>query len=217
MEKTIGFASFPDFSGNSKALYEDMSNCKCNLIWFCKDRNIADRLKQKGINAVWEKDEIFQAEFKKVNILINTHDDYLDLKQDNQIFINLWHGLGPKKGGVLLENEIDWNYKFCTKNDYLIAPSEFGRFIYSTTFNMPFYKVKQFPQARYKWLFENKGKDNLEKVLNTNIKKFNKIIMYAPTFKQGLGRKETQVNDNNILNLNYYEEDELVNFLEQNN
>lgn len=217
--KIIGFSSFPDYSGNSKALFEDMrkKDYKCDFVWFCKNKEIAKRLNDLGIKAIWDKSDEFINEFKKTNIFINTHDDYLDLKNDNQIFIDLWHGLGPKKGGVLLENEIEWNYKFSTQNDFLVAPSEFGRFIFSTTFNTPYYRVKEFPQARYKWLFESNGKENLQKVLNKDIGVFNKIIMYSPTFKQGLGRTETSINKDNILNLIKYDEKVLINFLEDNN
>ena len=70
---------------------------KYDLIWFCKDKNISDRLNQKGINAIWDKSEGFKKEFDNVKIMINTHDYYMDIKKDNQIFINLWHGLGLKK------------------------------------------------------------------------------------------------------------------------
>lgn len=219
MKKIIGFSSFPDFSGNSKALFEDLNKLKSEyeLIWFCKEEKVAEKLNNKGIKAIWDKASNFESEFKKVQIMINTHDDYLSLKQDGQIFIDLWHGLGLKKGGFLLENELDWNYKFSTKNDYLIAPSELGRFIFSSIFNKSLYSVKQFPQARYKWLFESDGKSNLEKVLKKDLKKFSKIIMYAPTFKQGLGRQETHVNKNNLLNLDDYDEDVLIQFLQKNN
>ena len=164
MKEIIAFSSFPDFSGNCKALFEDMntSDCKFDLVWFCKDEEVTQRLNQMGIKAYWDKAEDFMEVFNKAKIVINTHDYYMNIKNENQIFINLWHGLGPKRAGILLEDELEWNYIFSTKNDYLIATSEFGRYIFSTTFNIPLYRVKQFQQARYKWLFENKGKDNLE-------------------------------------------------------
>lgn len=95
----IGFVSFPDFSGNCKALYEDMQkiDCNYNLLWFCTTEKMTKKLNLKGIKAIWDQDEKFQEEFKKTKILINTHDYYMNFKNDNQIFINLWHGLGPKK------------------------------------------------------------------------------------------------------------------------
>lgn len=216
--KKIGFSSYPDFSRNSKALYEDMSKeqDKYDLVWFCKDENVADRLNKKGIRAIWDKAENFEEEFNKVEIVVITHDDYLDLKNDNQIFINLWHGLGPKKGGHLIEGEDEWKYKFSTKNDYMIATSEFGRIIFSSEFNIPIFRVKQFPQARYKWLLESKGRKNLKKVINKDLEKYKKIIMYTPTFKSGLGREETKINKSNLLNLNLYDEGLLIKFLEEN-
>ena len=217
--KKIGFSSYPDFSGNNKALYEDMckEQDKYDLVWFCKDENVANRLNKKGIRAIWDKAENFEEEFNKVEIVVITHDDYLDLKNDNQIFINLWHGLGPKKSGVLSERETDWIYNFSTKVDYLIATSEFGRFVFSSVFNIPLYRVKQFPQARYKWIFESKGRKNLERLLKKDLKEYKKIIMYAPTFKKGIGREDTKWNHENMLCLDKYDEKVLINYLEKNN
>ncbi|MBR0351176.1 MAG: CDP-glycerol glycerophosphotransferase family protein [Clostridia bacterium] len=219
MKERIGFASYPDFSGNSKALFEDMvkNNSNYELIWFCKDKKNAEKLNNIGINAICDKDEGFIEEFNKTKIIINTHDYYMDIKKDYQVFINLWHGLGPKKIGTLADIELDWIYKFSMKNDYLIANGELGRVIFPAIFNKPIEYVKQFSQPRYKWLFENKGKENLQKLLNIDVKKYNKILMYAPTFKKGIGREDSKFNENNILNLNEYDESVLNDYLEKNN
>lgn len=51
----ITFCSFPDFSGNAKALYEYMVrtyNDKMNFTWIVYNQNSIDRLKSKGINAI---------------------------------------------------------------------------------------------------------------------------------------------------------------------
>lgn len=218
MKKRIGFSSYPDFSGNSKALYEDMKNVsnEYDLIWFCRDENISNRLNERGVNAVWDKSKIFEEEFNKTDIVINTHDDYMNLKKENQMSINLWHGLGPKKMGTFVESETDWIYKLSSKFDYLIATSELGRMLFSSAFNIPIERVKQFPQARYKWLFENKGKENLERVLKRDLKQYKKIIMYAPTFKKGIGKEDSKINKENVLNLNQYDEKILISYLEEN-
>lgn len=219
MKEIIGFSSYPDFSGNSKALFEDMrkSQDKYELQWFCRDEQIAKKLNEKGIKAIWDKSNEFNEEFNKTKIIINTHDSYLDLKRENQIFICLWHGLGAKKIGTLVDSENEWIYKFSSKNDYVIATSELGRMIFSTIFNMQVERVKQFPQARYKWLFENKGKQNLEKVLNRDLNQFEKIIMYAPTFRKGIGKNDAEINKENFLNINQYNEKILTDYLEKNN
>ena len=219
MKERIGFASYPDFSGNSKALFEDMNNKEGNyeLIWFCKDKKNADRLNKIGITAICDKDDNFIEEFNKTKIIINTHDYFMDIKKDNQIFINLWHGLEPKKAGVFSDAEVEWNYIFSTKNDFMVATSEFGRMIFSSVFNIPLYRIKKFSQARYKWLFENKGKRNLEKLLKINVNKFDKIIMYTPTFKKGIGKEDAKINDKNILNLLEYDESILIEYLKKNN
>ena len=218
MKKRIGFSSYPDFSGNSKALYEDMKNLSndYDFIWFCRDENIANRLNERGINAIWNKSENFEEEFNKTEIVLNTHDDYMNLKKENQILINLWHGLGPKKMGTFIDSEVNWILKISSKFDYLVATSEFGKMLFSSAFSMPIERVKQFPQARYKWLYENKGKENLEKVLKKDLKQYKKIVMYAPTFKKGIGKEESKINKENVLNLNQYDEEILTSYLEKN-
>ena len=41
--------------------------------------------------------------------------------------------------------------------------------------------------------------------------------MYAPTFKKGIGRVDSKFNENNLLNLNEYDERVLIDYLEKNN
>lgn len=219
MKEIIAFSSFPDYSGNCKALFEDMNkvDCKYDLVWFCKEKEVAEKLNKFGIKAIYDKDENFLDEFNKVKIMINTHDDYIMLKNDNQIFINLWHGLGPKKMGTFVDKETEWLYNFSTKTDYVVAASEFGRVTFTAVFNKPMEHIKQFSQPRYKWLFENKGRKNLENILQKDLKKYKKIIMYAPTFKKGIGKEDATFNEENLLNLKLYDENILTDYLEKNN
>ena len=85
MEKIrIGFSSFPDYSGNSKALYKALllrDLPQYELVWFVKDEKIKETLLQMGTNAVCDKDESFEEEFYKSKILFITHDDYIKIKR----------------------------------------------------------------------------------------------------------------------------------------
>lgn len=65
----IGFTSTPDFSGNSKALYEKIKNNnieKFDIKWFVKDEEEKNRLRKLGIKVVSEKDEQFEEELNKI-------------------------------------------------------------------------------------------------------------------------------------------------------
>ena len=85
MEKIrIGFSSFPDYSGNSKALYKALllkDLPQYELVWFVKSEKIKEKLLQIGINAVCDKDESFEEEFYKSKIMFITHDDYIKIKR----------------------------------------------------------------------------------------------------------------------------------------
>lgn len=85
MEKIrIGFSSFPDYSGNSKALYEALllkDLPQFELVWFVKNEEMKEKLLQIGIKAICDKDENFEEEFYKSKILFITHDDYIKIKR----------------------------------------------------------------------------------------------------------------------------------------
>ena len=46
---------------------------------------------------------------------------------------------------------------------------------------------------------------------------YDKVLMYLPTFRNGLGRENDGAFSDNILNLEKYNEEELENYLEDNN
>ena len=64
---------------------------------------------------------------------------------------------------------------------------------------------------------KSNGKENLEKILNISLNNYNKVIMYAPTFRNGLGEINGNLNSKNILNLEEYDEQKLIGYLESNN
>ncbi len=97
MEKIrIGFSSFPDYSGNSKALYKALllkDLPQFELVWFVKSKEIKDKLLQIGVKAICNKDEDFEEEFYKSKIICITHDDYIDKKRkrSNIYRFMAWH------------------------------------------------------------------------------------------------------------------------------
>lgn len=87
---------------------------------------------------------------------------------------------------------------------------------FSYIFNKNADEIVVYPQPRYEFLRKSDGRDNLEKILNIDLNNYNKVIMYAPTFRNGLGEINGSLNSKNILNLEEYDEQKLINYLEKN-
>lgn len=221
-ERVIGFASSPDFSGNAKALYEEMLKKNLNgikLIWLVKNPNVKEKLCAKGIYTICDQDENFDEQFKKIQFLFITHDQYLDKKMLHQTYISLWHGIGPKKSGYSLEDERERNFAtyYANKIDNLCVTSEFAEMLFMYLFRIPGEKILRCEQARNIHVKNSKGKENLNKLLKINLDDYKKVLMYCPTFRKGIGKEEGSFNKNNVLGLEEYEEEELNKFLENNN
>ncbi len=222
MKMVLGFTSMPDYSGNCKALYENIKNRNINkyrLVWFVKNHEEKDRLKSIGIDAICEDDSEFEEVFKKVDVMFITHDQYIDKKREEQIFISLWHGIGSKRCGYASEDESEIRFvdKYNKIIDYICVPSEFMKMAFSYIYNIENKKLLTTPYQRNRYVFESNGKENIFKLTGYDTNNYKKIIMYTPTFRKGIGKEEGSINKNNILNLDKYEESILKEFLEKNN
>lgn len=219
----ITFCSFPDYSSNAKPLYEYMKkkyNDNMNLVWIVNSDEKKKQLKSNGINCYKLGTKEYYNYIKKSDIIFSTHANLTADKPENCIYIELWHGIGMKPIGYLSKNftneDKEW-YKYITKKiDYFIVPSEMWRVIFSSMFN---YNASRILSLGYPKLDDIKNKNSkkyLEKIC-PYYKKFDKIIYYMPTFRKGLNRTDTSCNLNNIFNLEEYDENRLIDFLEKNN
>ena len=93
----ITFCSFPDFSGNAKALYEYMNKRykdNMNYIWIVYNEDSVKILEKKGIKAILIGTEEFKSYITTTNVFITTQGN-LDgdkLKAKDSVYIELWHG-----------------------------------------------------------------------------------------------------------------------------
>ena len=223
----ILFSSFPDFSGNPKALYEYILNTypdKFNLYWVIYDMQSLSYLENKNIDFIIFKSERYNEVISNVDIIFDTNGYLLSEKRDGQLYINMWHGSSPKKKGYLLPKENfaeqdEEYYKIARqKTDFLLVPSEFTKLIFSSVFNMNPQRVLSLGYPRDEYLLKSDGISNLQKLTERELKQFKKIIFYLPTFRNGCNRIDSNnIFENNILNLEAYSEDELLEFLEKNN
>lgn len=223
----ITFCSFPDFSGNAKALYEYMVKTykdNMNYTWVVCNKNSVIILKRKGINAILMGTEECNQYIPKTNVFFTTHANLAGDKRrcKNAIYVELWHGIGPKPVGFLTKNitkrDSKW-YDFLSETiDYLITTSSLFNLIFSTSFRIKPERVLNLGLPILDEVVYSQGIDNLKKIYGSQIDKFKKIIFYSPTFKKGCGRGlEFNYNQNNILNLHPYDEQKLINYLHTNN
>lgn len=222
----ILFSSFPDFSGNAKALYEYMAKFyknKMKLLWVIYDKESILSLKKYDIKFVLYGTQQFYELIKMAKVIFDTHNLLLNDKINGQFYINLLHGVGPKKKGYLLKNhqlalqDRKYNYLSSTKVDYIIVPSEICRIIYNAVFNYDIDRILPLGMPRCDYLFSANGKRNLQILLRVDVFKFEKILIYLPTFRQGINRFNDGSFNDNILNLKSYNEKKLLDFLTKKN
>lgn len=223
----ILFSSYPDFSGNPKSLYEYIKNNypnKFNLFWVIYSDEFKEILSNLNINFVFFKSQEYEKLICNIDLIFDTNGFLLSEKKENQIYVNLWHGSSPKKKGYLLpkENFAEQDYEYYKlaqrKTDFLIVPSEFSKLIFSSVFNINAQKVLPLGYPRDEYLINSNGLANLQKFTDLDLKKFNKIIFYLPTFRSGCNRSDSNnIFENNLLNIEHYDEEDLKHFLEENN
>lgn len=219
----ITFCSYPDFSNNAKALYEYMVKFyknKMNFNWIVNDETSLEKLKNKGINAYLLGSSDFKNYIKTTDVFFTTHCNLTGDKTEKSLYVELWHGISSKKVGFMMNNiskEDEFWYKHLSETiDYFIVPSEFWSLIFASHFNINLKQILPIGYPKLNNLEDKKASENLSKLLDVDIKKYKKVIFYMPTFRQGCGRKETSFG-NNLLNLESYNEVELIKYLKKNN
>lgn len=179
-QNQIIFYSMPDFSDNSKALYEEMLkqglHKKYSLVWVVKQPEKYIMINQntkfvahKSVKGIWE--------FMRSRYIIRTHsfmgNKYVKRKQYT---VNLFHGQ-PLKGIGTTENPP----KKMSKNNFEFMPvtSDFFRMTMSVCFNTEISRIFITGLPRNDFLFDTKG------VLQSlGIKQeYRKIIIWMPTFR----------------------------------
>lgn len=225
MKKTkVIFESYPTYSNHAKALYEYMKKTyenKMDFYWIVNNNEEYELLKG-NINCIINNSEEFFQMIKKADIIFTTHGQLIEYKTNNQIYVNLWHGIGPKKIGYILDEknlapqDEDFYYNLQLKTDYIIVPSKFWQLIFCSIFKTDYNRILPIGYPKLDHIINSRGKDNLYKILGLK-KEYEKIIFYTPTFKKSLGRIDETFNKANIFNLESYDENILLDFLEKNN
>ena len=221
----ITFCSFPDFAGNAKALYEYMVktyNDNMNYTWIVYNEATVEILKKNGINAILIGTDEFKKYIPKTNVFFTTQGN-LDgdkLKAKNSIYIELWHGVGPKPSGFAQENpskdDIRGYENIGEVVDYFIVPSDFWKTIWGATFKVEYSRIKSLGMPIFDYFKSADGKYNLSKILNRDLSKYKKIIMYMPTFRKGFNHNDVLNESGNVFNIRKdYDFEKLNKYLEK--
>ena len=117
------------------------------------------------------------------------------------------------------EEDTQWYSEIGKKIDFLILPSDFWRVIFSTILNCKYSKIVPIGYPKLDYFKNPKSKENLSKVIGRDVSKYDKIIYYMPTFRKGCSRdaEESKFNLDNAINIEKYNDDELNQFLKENN
>lgn len=224
----VTFCSFPDFSGNAKALFnymQDRYKNKMNYTWIVTDENSIDVIKKMGAEAYLSGSLECSNYLPKTDVFFTTHANLAGCKAvaPHAIYIELWHGIGPKPVGYLTKNmrdvDMQWYGDIKYIIDYMIVPSAFWKIVFASTFDINVNQIKDLGLPLLDEIKYSNGKNSLGKILpDVNIDKYSKIIFYMPTFRKGCGR-ELSVNyfQNTLFNFDNYDDSCLLKYLENNN
>ncbi len=221
----ILFQSKPNFSDNARALYEFMKkkyNDKMNFYWVVDNLEDYNKLNSE-INCVLNDSRELYELMPKIDIIFATHGQLIERKQENQIYVNLWHGVGPKKIGYMLPTELmaagdeEYYEKLRESTDYIIVPNKFWQLVFCAIFKTNYNRILPLGYPKLYSIINASGKENLNKIYSGNINKYKKIIFYTPTFKSGCSRVDSTLNTSNIFNIDKYNEEELKKFLKKEN
>ena len=221
----VTFCSYPDFSSNARPLYKYMKKRyknQMNFTWIVRTDDMFNKLNKIGIHVLKINTQEYFNYILKSNIIFSTHGDLIQDKPNKCIYIDLWHGIVCKKSGFILDKisneEKDWCTKFSKKVDYMIVPSEFWAILFASIFKIDKEQILELGYPKFDEFTKPNALKKLSKVLNQDLTKYSKIILYAPTFKSGVGRlDESDKNQSNIIDLKEYDNIKMLTYLKKKN
>ncbi|MBC7119216.1 MAG: CDP-glycerol glycerophosphotransferase family protein [Methanobacteriaceae archaeon] len=176
----VVFNSALDFTDNSMALFEYMDSLDedFELVWIVKNPRDDLNIKQYKLNNLKALFKTFRAGY-----IISTHGNLLDVRVPSQVFVNVWHGMPLKAMGYAIKDADEHLPSFKDSNYYLIATSIIMRNALAACFNQDPRRIFITGQPRNDKLFKGCQKKILE-ILKINPSEYNKIILFAPTFRK---------------------------------
>lgn len=190
-EKLMVFESTPDFSDNSRALWEYVDkNTDYATFWVVKDQKMAEALKERGIDCGLEGEETSESMVEKARFLITSSFQFAYQKKSGQIHVSAWHGFPLKLIGFFdsaASDPGDFNALkiMTTQSDLIVAPSRLSQLTLSGMFAVDPRKVKETGYPRNDIMFWSDGKKELAKITDIDVMN-SRLIFYLPTMRKGL-------------------------------
>lgn len=219
-EKLMVFESNPDFSDNSRGLWEYVNNnTDFETCWVVKNSRILETLKKNNINCVLKDSSEAENIISKAKYLISSSFEFAESKNKEQVHVSAWHGFPLKLIGFFESASVTSDFSslkiITTQSDIITCTSKFSQLTIGGMFSVDPRKVRITGFPRNDILFNSDGRKNLEKLTGLNLDG-SKLVFYLPTMRQGLKEEGKHFNEN-IFNYCDYELKALDAFLEDNN
>lgn len=216
--KKILFYSYPDFSDNSLELYNYIKKTKKDylLVWIYLDR-------KKKVPKNIHGNEFYCHTFKGIfhiftsKYIVNTGLFLADICNfKKHILLQVWHGmplktLGFNEKGIPLRALKQ--YQYIGKYGYFFVSSDIFKLSMISCFLMLPTKVYITGQPKTDCVLRNRNIKKISTLLD--LKQFDKVIIYAPTYKEGKrnNRKDIDKEFINIFYLDDYNKEQFHRFL----
>lgn len=219
-EKLMVFESNPDFSDNSRGLWEYVNNnTDFETCWVVKNSRILETLKNNNIVCVLKDSAEAESIIRKAKYLITSSFEFAESKNKEQVHVSAWHGFPLKLIGFFESASVTSDFSslkiITTQSDIITCTSKFSQLTIGGMFSVDPRKVRITGFPRNDILFNSDGRKNLEKLTGLNLDG-SKLVFYLPTMRQGLKEEGKHFNEN-IFNYCDYELKALDAFLEDNN
>lgn len=220
-KKLMVFESTPDFSDNSRGLWEYVfENTDYRTFWVIKDKKVLELLKKKGVNCELEGSQSANEMIAKARFLITTSFNFTYQKTIGQIHISAWHGFPLKLIGFFNSaasnsDSFEMLKIITTQSDMIAVTSRLSQLTVSGMFAVDPRKVKETGYPRNDIMLKVNGKAELKKITSIDVQTC-KLILYLPTMRKGLKEEGGQF-QNNVFNYSDFDADLIDQFLEKNN
>lgn len=214
------FESNPDFSDNSRGLWEYVvHNTNYDTFWIVRTEAALETLRKKGIKCALKGTNDAVDKEKKAKYLISSSFEMSYQKNIDQVHVAAWHGFPLKVVGFFDSASATSDFSdlkvITTQSDVITCTSKLSQLTISGMFSCDPNKVKITGFPRNDILFHSKGRKNLEKLTGLSLENAS-LFLYLPTMRKGL-KNEGVAFEDNIFNYSDYDLEKFNNYLKQKN
>ncbi|MCI8550079.1 MAG: hypothetical protein HFI68_05725 [Lachnospiraceae bacterium] len=215
------FMSQPDFACNPHALYEYIKNhTDHETAWLIKKDERYYKLRERGVrcavyNTVEGNNLLKEADY----VIMNSYTFQRLPKEENQIFVNLWHGSGIKAHDFYNHNINPKHARnlmdFFDKIDLMCVHSLDDRFKFSAQLHFDLSRCYVTGQPRLDIIKKARGREKMEQLFGERIKGYKKYILFVPSFRANSSSHSGTIFSENIFRLGDYDGNVFEDFLKK--